>query len=548
MVRRRKATMVLLYGDALEPSIWFFFSITTAARFINCPRITTRALNCFGSRAVSSMMGSPRCLILKTKPAGTGLGHDPGCCHSSPFLMWHCFSRFIAWSHWSLDFDRKAWSTVLGVISWSCIGQRNHQGRVKLQNLVCCRIQEGFERTVSGPDNTTGTTVRKNQNSKIWSKPNMIRFKCCPHQRTAFRWESRWEGMAPIALRAWRSNNLFTPVVSGVSNDPKRESPSSILLSVPHSREDGDSRRPKVFTHIFGCLAFKHIPAKIPRKLDEHATPAVYLGLDPNCRAYLLGSLYQLELSTSVEVTFVENVFPFRKVKHRSVRPTLSLSIFPDGKMLEEIRLACWYRQNLKCDSQLPQHASWRNPTQFLVRSNCSHTHFADSTHISLRSMIHPLRVRCRKSLLDSLVSTKCLHFARDVHSTVVWQNPRDAVWTNFCFNHFTEISNHSCDLTKNPNKRRERSSKMRRRYRNPWGVATENGPRKSVWNPWATRLALSNPLDKCGWTCDSWYTRCRQASALERGCCTGSAVSTVDLSRCHKNEPEMNARLVSKQ
>jgi hypothetical protein len=67
----------------------------------------------------------------------------------------------------------------------------------------------------------------------------------------------------------------------------------------------------------FGCLAFKHVPAKLRTKLDEHASPAVYLGLDPNCRAYLLGSLYNLDLSTSVEVTFVENVFPFRKVKHR---------------------------------------------------------------------------------------------------------------------------------------------------------------------------------------------------------------------------------------
>ena len=67
----------------------------------------------------------------------------------------------------------------------------------------------------------------------------------------------------------------------------------------------------------FGCLAFKHIPAKLRKKLDEHATPSVYLGLEANCRAYRLGSLYHLELSTSVEVTFVENVFPFRKVKHR---------------------------------------------------------------------------------------------------------------------------------------------------------------------------------------------------------------------------------------
>ena len=66
-----------------------------------------------------------------------------------------------------------------------------------------------------------------------------------------------------------------------------------------------------------GCLAFKHVPLKLRTKLDEHATPSVYLGLNPQCRAYLLGSLFNLDLSTSVEVTFVENVFPFRKVKHR---------------------------------------------------------------------------------------------------------------------------------------------------------------------------------------------------------------------------------------
>jgi hypothetical protein len=31
----------------------------------------------------------------------------------------------------------------------------------------------------------------------------------------------------------------------------------------------------------FGCLAFKHVPAVIRTKLDHHATPDVYLGLDP---------------------------------------------------------------------------------------------------------------------------------------------------------------------------------------------------------------------------------------------------------------------------
>ena len=69
----------------------------------------------------------------------------------------------------------------------------------------------------------------------------------------------------------------------------------------------------------FGCLAFKHIPAKIrTSKLDAHAIPTVYLGLDPQCRAFLLGSLYRLDVSTSVEVTFIENVFPFRKIKRES--------------------------------------------------------------------------------------------------------------------------------------------------------------------------------------------------------------------------------------
>lgn len=38
---------------------------------------------------------------------------------------------------------------------------------------------------------------------------------------------------------------------------------------------------------------------------------------------YLLGSLYQLDLTTAVEVTFVENVFPFRKLKHREAPASL---------------------------------------------------------------------------------------------------------------------------------------------------------------------------------------------------------------------------------
>src|SRR5689334_6749851 len=47
------------------------------------------------------------------------------------------------------------------------------------------------------------------------------------------------------------------------------------------------------------CLAFKHIPLAIRTKLDAHASPVVYLGIDPKSRSYLLGSLYDLNLSVS---------------------------------------------------------------------------------------------------------------------------------------------------------------------------------------------------------------------------------------------------------
>ena len=63
----------------------------------------------------------------------------------------------------------------------------------------------------------------------------------------------------------------------------------------------------------FGCLAFKHIPSALRNKLDAHAVPCVYLGIDPVSHTYLLGSLYDLTISISVHVTFMENAFPFRK-------------------------------------------------------------------------------------------------------------------------------------------------------------------------------------------------------------------------------------------
>jgi hypothetical protein len=65
----------------------------------------------------------------------------------------------------------------------------------------------------------------------------------------------------------------------------------------------------------FGCLAFKCVPLSLRNKLDAHATPCVYLGMDASTRAYLLGSLFDLATSVSVEVTFFEHVFPFRRVK-----------------------------------------------------------------------------------------------------------------------------------------------------------------------------------------------------------------------------------------
>lgn len=68
----------------------------------------------------------------------------------------------------------------------------------------------------------------------------------------------------------------------------------------------------------FGCLAFKHVPPVLRTKLDARASPAVYLGIDAKSHSYLLGSLYDLHLSTSVDVTFLENVFPFRRFAQTS--------------------------------------------------------------------------------------------------------------------------------------------------------------------------------------------------------------------------------------
>ena len=80
----------------------------------------------------------------------------------------------------------------------------------------------------------------------------------------------------------------------------------------------------------FGCLAFKHVPPQLRTKLDAHALPFVYLGIDPKTRAYLLGSLYDLKLSATVEATFLEHVFPFRKIQ--PVNTALGNRVAPAGR------------------------------------------------------------------------------------------------------------------------------------------------------------------------------------------------------------------------
>jgi len=68
----------------------------------------------------------------------------------------------------------------------------------------------------------------------------------------------------------------------------------------------------------FGCLAFKFVYPELRGKLDAHSTPSVFLGLDAKSRCYKLGSLFDLVVSIAVEVSFVEEVFPFRFAKPSS--------------------------------------------------------------------------------------------------------------------------------------------------------------------------------------------------------------------------------------
>ena len=65
----------------------------------------------------------------------------------------------------------------------------------------------------------------------------------------------------------------------------------------------------------FGCLAFKFVYPELRGKLDAHSVPSVFLGLDVKSRCCKLGSLFDLVVSIAVEVSFVEEVFPFRYAK-----------------------------------------------------------------------------------------------------------------------------------------------------------------------------------------------------------------------------------------
>lgn len=88
-----------------------------------------------------------------------------------------------------------------------------------------------------------------------------------------------------------------------------------------------------------GCLAFKLIPPQLRTKLDAHSTPHVYLGIDPKSRAYLLGSLFDLRLSVTVEATFVEHVFPFRRHKAEDSPANLLWEAESNPKMEGDPRL-----------------------------------------------------------------------------------------------------------------------------------------------------------------------------------------------------------------
>ena len=58
-------------------------------------------------------------------------------------------------------------------------------------------------------------------------------------------------------------------------------------------------------------------------------------------------------------------------------------------------------------------------------------SHFADSSHVAFGSVVHPLRVRSRISLLNAFGRAESVHLSGLVHSAIVGQKPRDAVWSS---------------------------------------------------------------------------------------------------------------------
>ena len=121
---------------------------------------------------------------------------------------------------------------------------------------------------------------------------------------------------ANLPKRAWGWAMLLACEVVNRTIDTaavsdKISSPSSRLEKWRGTQLPGQTKG----LYPLGCLCFKHVPSVLRQKLDPHSLPMVYLGIDQASRSYLLGSIHDLHTSVAVEVTFFENVFPFRNHK-----------------------------------------------------------------------------------------------------------------------------------------------------------------------------------------------------------------------------------------
>ena len=140
---------------------------------------------------------------------------------------------------------------------------------------------------------------------------------------------SQW--MNHTAERNMRTIGEMTTTTMIHANMPKRTWGYATILAIDVVNRTADSVRWKgkelpgqtKGLYPFGCLAFKHIPPQLRTKLEAHASPHVYLGIDQKSHSYLLGSLYDLKLSVTVEATFLEEVFPFRRVQSEDSPATL---------------------------------------------------------------------------------------------------------------------------------------------------------------------------------------------------------------------------------